>query len=459
VPANQLLIRTDNVSTVYSNTPVFNSTAQYLTSDNGLIMTLSRSGSGNNWVFDDANGGSVTVQFKPYQSTGALGSQSASGNTVVGNYAIKDNNAIVKGANFVGSPVYVGNWSVTPKALSASAATGVSKVYDGTNGMVNAQLALSGQVAADLVKVSGVGNFSQKNVGSQLSYTFNNVQLDGADQANYYLVGGNSFTGNNGIITAAPLTVTASAVRKTYDGTSSAAGVGVIGNLAGQGDSVSNAGILSFVDKNAGTGKTVKASGVTIKDAANADVTSNYSITYEDNTSSVIDKSPLTFANTQAADKMYDGNSVASVSAGTVLGLIGSEQLSLASVTGMFDTPTPGENKPVTVVYGLTDGANGGLAANYDWSPVTVSARIQSPNKEQKLHAIPTVSDRYTRVSYLGFGGVTGAAVAGNSRTALGAAASEQACSAARLEECVCEESQDTALEICVLPTAQDMKK
>jgi hypothetical protein len=91
--------------------------------------------------------------------------------------------------------------------------------------------------------------------------------------------------------------------------------------------------------------------------------------------------------------------------AGNII-LAAGKLLAAGDATGGQVKP-PGENKPVTVVYGLTDGANGGLAANYDWSPVTVSARIQSPNKEQKLHAIPTVSDRYTRVSYLGFGGVS----------------------------------------------------
>ena len=167
----------------------------------------------------------------------------------------------------------------------------------------------------------------------------------------------------------------------------------------------------------------------------------------------------LRFISRPTSTPQYMRGAVASVSAGTIVGLVGSESLSVSSVTGQFDSAAPGENKPVTVVYGLADGANGGLVSNYDWSPVTVSARIQNPSKEQKLNVAPNVTEPYTRVSYLGFGGVSGAAVAGTLRTPFGAAAAAtQACSAARLEECLCEESQDPTLEICVIPKANDMK-
>jgi hypothetical protein len=43
------------------------------------------------------------------------------------------------------------------------------------------------------------------------------------------------------------------------------------------------------LDKNAGNHKTVRASGVTIQDSSNADVSANYNIRYEDNFASSIE--------------------------------------------------------------------------------------------------------------------------------------------------------------------------
>ena len=94
-------------------------------------------------------------------------------------------------------------------------------------------------------------------------------------------------------INKAGLTVTAQAVTKTYDGKINATGTGTVGTLAGAGagESVNSAGSQAYTDKNFGlANKTVKASGVTIKDSGNADVTSNYDITYADNTASTINK-------------------------------------------------------------------------------------------------------------------------------------------------------------------------
>jgi trimeric autotransporter adhesin len=361
VPANQLLIRTNNVSTVYGTAPTYSATAQYLDGSN-VIHTLSQSGTGNSVTFSDGAGGSVATVLKPY-SGAAVASQSGTGNTVVGTYAIKDANAIVTGTNFVGTPVYVGNLTVTPKEVSTSAA-GLSKVYDGTTAMGNATLSLAGQLTGDQLGVSGTGAFSQKNVGTNLSYAFKNVALTGSDRGNYYLSGGNNLTGTNGVITPAPLTI----------------------------------------------------------------------------------------VGTQSADKNYDGTTQASVTAGTVSGLVGSETLSIAKLDGQFDTPTPGKSKAVKVVYTLANGSNGGLASNYTWSPVFTTAQVFNPAKDQRYKPeLPAVADTYSRVSYLGFNAKTGAAVAGTSRTPW--QANNSACTASRIEECICEQPEDPSVEICVAPT------
>jgi hypothetical protein len=121
VPANQLLIRTTDVSTTYGTAPTYSSTAQYLDGSN-VIHTLSQSSTGNSLTFSDGAGGSVATVLRPYTvssgSTTAAG-VSSSGNTVVGSYSILDTTPTITGSNFLGSPVYVGTLTVTPKALTA----------------------------------------------------------------------------------------------------------------------------------------------------------------------------------------------------------------------------------------------------------------------------------------------------------------------------------------------------
>ena len=88
--------------------------------------------------------------------------------------------------------------------------------------------------------------------------------------------------------------MTANAVTKTYDGGLTATGTGTVGVIAGAGDVVNSAGSQTFLDKNFGLGnKVVRASGVTLKDAGNADMSGNYTISYTDNTTSTINKAAL----------------------------------------------------------------------------------------------------------------------------------------------------------------------
>jgi len=126
--------------------------------------------------------------------------------------------------------------------------------------------------------------------------------------------------------------------------------------------------------------------------------------------------------------------------------------LSIAKLDGQFDTPTPGKDKSVKVVYTLANGSNGGLASNYTWSPVFTTAQVFNPAKDQRYKPeVGAVADSYSRVSYLGFNAKTGAAVAGTSRAPW--QANNSACTASRLEECICEQAEDPSVEICVAPT------
>ena len=78
---------------------------------------------------------------------------SGAGQTKVGSYALGASNIAETSANFSNTLTVVGNLSVAPKALTASATGGVSKVYDGNTSMSGVTLGLNTLVSGDAVTV------------------------------------------------------------------------------------------------------------------------------------------------------------------------------------------------------------------------------------------------------------------------------------------------------------------
>ena len=369
VPANQLLIKTTNQSVVYGTAPTFSTTAQYLLDDGhnpSQLVTLSRTGTANNYTFSDGAGGSVTTVLKPYTGT-AVTSTSGSTNTVVGTYDVKDANPTVVGGNFVGAPVFIGTLTVDTKAVTPSV-SGVSKVYDGTTSMNNVVVGMSGKVTGDSLSIGGAGAITQKNVGTGLGYTISNIALSGGDAANYHLSGGaTSFSGTDGAITAAPLVLTTSNVSKTYDRTTTATGTAVAtqGTQLFGSDTLAG-GTFSFTNANAGLGnKVVTVGGVAVNDGNGG---ANYSVSYVNNTTSTINPK-LLGATYVAASKTYNGNATASVT-GASDDIIGADAVNFSNTSATFDTKNVGAGKTVTITGIAISGADAG---NYSLQSTTVT--------------------------------------------------------------------------------------
>jgi autotransporter-associated beta strand protein len=339
-----------------------------------------------------------------------LSSLSATG-ADVGNYNITYNNASL-------------NISKRPASLSA---LGQNVIYNGQTQSLNGTQG-SGFVAGDALNFSGLP--SGRNVGQYTSA----MTVSGSDAANYDVTLGSATL----TITPKTASVTALPERVTYNGQTQQQSAALLeGFIAG--DDIRVSGLAS--GRNAGVyGSNALATGQDV---------GNYSITYQQG-ALTIDKAPLQFVGTSAADKQYDGNTQASVMPGRITGLVGHESLSMLSLSGQFDTAEPGSNKPVTVVYGLGDGQNGGLAANYDWSPVKVTASIRrETSSHQATPEAPRPVGKYSRLTYLGFGGLTGIGAATGQVYYAARNTDAQQCTPRKLEECICERPQEGALEIC----------
>ncbi|MCY1167073.1 YDG domain protein [compost metagenome] len=266
---------------------------------------------------------------------------------------------------------YVDNTTSTINKANVTLSTSdVTKTYDGGQSASGAVVVTAGQIFTGDNATGGTFAFTDKNfgVGNKTVTTTGVTVGDGVNNANYNVSYADNTTST---INKADLTVTATGVTKIYDGTTSATGTGSVGTLAGAGagESVNTAATQVFTDKNFGIGnKTVQASGLTIKDSGNADVTGNYNISYVDNTTSTINKANLTVT-ANAVTKTYDGT-LAATGTGTVATLAGAgagEVVNAAGSQAFLDKNFGIGNKAVRAS-GVTikDSGNADVTGNYN---------------------------------------------------------------------------------------------
>lgn len=270
VPAGELLVRVNNTASTYATNATYSiDSAQYMDNSNVIHTLAVPTVTNNSTTFSYADGVGGMAAF----TLGAASPQlSTSGELKAGNYDITATNITESSANFSNNLVVVGALSVNQKAVTASATT-VSKIYDGTNAMSNLTLGLSGVESGDSVNVTGNGTFSDKNVGTNKAYSVGSLALGSDDAGNYYISGGNSFTGSNGAIT--PKTVTLSAL-KTYDGNNGLIGKVTLGGFIGDetlGYSGSTANSAHVPDNS-----TNYITAITLMDGTNGGLASNYQL-------------------------------------------------------------------------------------------------------------------------------------------------------------------------------------
>lgn len=271
------------------------------------------------------------------------------------------------GADYTVSYLNSTTSTITPAALTISTAP-VTKSYDGTTAVTGGAPVLTAGVLFGSDSMSG-GNYlyDDPHAGMGKTVFVGGVTVSDGNGGDNYILSYQSNTGS--VITPASLTVTAPLVGKTYDGTTGAPGAPVVGALAGAaaGDVVATGALLAYTDPNAGTSKTVNASGLIIHNSSNVNVTADYAITYLPNTASVITPAALSIS-TGAVTKTYDGTTAAFGAAPIAVGgtqLFGTDTLS--GGTFVYASKNVGAGNRVVSAAGVTvnDGVGG---ANYDVS-------------------------------------------------------------------------------------------
>ncbi len=241
---------------------------------------------------------------------------------------------------------------ITPKALTATWLAASNKVYDGTTTAQVSGGTLQGVVAGDMVGLSTTGTFAQKDVGQNIGVS---VALTNNSKGDYVLQQPANLAAN---ITPKALTASGlAASNKVYDGNTSATVTdtqlnGVVGS-----DQVGVTG--TFAQSNVGNGITVTA-GLTGSGAG------NYTLT-QPTTPLTADITPkaLTASGLAASNKVYDGNTSATVTDTQLNGVVGSDQV---GVTGTFAQSNVGNG--ITVTAGLTGSGAGNYTLTQPTTPL-----------------------------------------------------------------------------------------
>ncbi|PWV95613.1 filamentous hemagglutinin family protein [Hoeflea marina] len=269
------------------------------------------------------------------------------------------------------------NYSVAATAVTTadiaraviSAVTGIvasNRTYDGTTAATldTSTAGFTGIISGDeLTVASASGAFDDKNAASGKTVRITGLGLGGGDAGNYTLASSVATTTAD-IARAVISAITGiAALDKTYDGTTDAtldaASAGFTGMISGDDLAVTGA-TGAFNDKNAGTGKSVAISGLSLggADAGNYTLASTTATATAD-----IARALLTLAGFTVENKTYDGTTDATIAdAGTLSGLVSGDDVTFAGTEASFADRNAGTGKTVTLAGVSLSGAD---AANY----------------------------------------------------------------------------------------------
>jgi hypothetical protein len=205
---------------------------------------------------------------------------------------------------------------INAASLTITAATN-TRIYDGSVTAV-ATPTVSGLQPGDTV--TGLAEvYANKHAGSGKTLSVASYFVNDGNGGNNYTV--TTVNNTTGVITAAPLTVTAQTDNRVYNGTTSSSVLPVLTGT--QYDPVGTAATQSYDNKNVGTTHVLSASGLVINDGNGGN---NYAITYMPSAATgIITAAPLSVT-AQTDNRIYNGtkgSSVAPVVSGTQYDTVG----------------------------------------------------------------------------------------------------------------------------------------
>jgi len=358
----------------------------------------------NNKQYDGTTAATITGTL-----TGAIAGDDVSFNgagafdsAVIGSNIFVTSNIILTGskaANYTLTQPSGLTANITQKVLTVSASVS-NKVYDGTiTATVNVD-ATNGIVGSEIVNVSATGTFDTANVGNGKNVTVA-YSLNGTNASNYTIVTPVTLTGN---ITPKPLTYTATADNKVFDGnTNATVTVTAITGVVSP-DAVTITGTGTFASSAIANGIVVSNIALTLGGAQAA----NYSIEQPSGTLTAnITEAPTVLTagdiavigyNTSGTPDSFSIVVLKDLTSGTQF-FVNDNELASTTATSFTDlgemeasfTVKSGQTIPAGTVIVLPWGAAAVSTASYDWSS-TASAGFGASNDEIYIYTAPSIT-------------------------------------------------------------------
>jgi hypothetical protein len=325
----------------------------------------------SNWGGVSTGVGSETLALNHGAATFADANAGIGKTVTAAGYTLADGSGLASNYT-LSSTSSTGVADIAQKALTISGQGAANKTYDGTNAATLSGGSLIGVIGTEDVILNQAGSFNSVNVGTAIGVTTSNG-LSGTGASNYRVT---QPTGMAADITAKLLTINGLVVgNKSYDGTTFVA----ISNWGGVSTGVGsetlalNHGAAGFADANAGTGKSVTATGYSLANGSNGGLASNYVLSSTNTTATAdIAQKALTISGQGAASKTYDGTNATTLSGGNLIGVVGTEDVTL-SQAGSFNSVNVGTAIGVTTSNNL----GGAGASNYSVTqPTSIVADI-----------------------------------------------------------------------------------
>ena len=259
---------------------------------------------------------------------------------------------------------------IVVKPLTVSGAIASNKVYDGNSTATLTGATLNGIISPDVVTLTGGATFASVDVANNISINTSSLTLGGSDAGNYIALPIVGLTAN---ITPKPLTISGLTINnKVYNGTATATltGTAMLSGIIGTDDvSISGTPTANFNDKNIGTAKPVTIAGYNLTGTQSG----NYSVSQPTGLTANITPLALTVSNPVAQNKVFDGNTNATIT-GTLSGVISPDVVTFVG-TGTFASSAVGNSISVT----STSTLGGAGAGNYTLTqPTGLTANITS---------------------------------------------------------------------------------
>jgi hypothetical protein len=244
--------------------------------------------------------------------------------------------------------------TITPKAIVVTA-TSLGKEYDGKLDdavtLASTDILTPVNGAKDAIGFTNTSAlFATKTAGASKAVTVSGIALTGADKDNYT---SNTTAKTSATITPKTITVTATGIGKVYDGNLidavTLSSTGII-----TGDTVTYSKKALFIDKNAGTDKTVNVTSIRLGGLDGANYKANTTAT----TTANITPKPITVTAT-GINKVYDGLLDDKVTL-RATGMISGDAYGLSSTSALFANKNVGVGKLVTVNGITLTGVNAG---------------------------------------------------------------------------------------------------